>query len=329
APTVANPIADVTVYLDAPPPPSSTPIVFAALFRATNSDALTYSVTSSDGSLVTASISDTDLSLHYLADQNGTAIITVTATDSNGPVAVADPFTVTVNPINDAPTVANPIADVTVDEDAAPTVIDIANVFADVDIATNSDSLTYSATSSNGTLVTASISGTSLTLTYAADQNGSATITVTATDANGPLAVADLFIVTVTPYNDVPTTSGIADVTVAEDAANTAINLFAAFADNEDADSALTYTVVDNTNSGLFNSTTIDAAGTLVLNYAANQNGSSLITIRATDTGGLWVETTFNVTVTPVNDAPTGIVTINGTPIEAQTLTATNSLNDA
>ena len=46
-------------------------------------------------------------------------------------------------------------------------------------------------------------------------------------------------------------------------------------------------------------------AGSLTLDYAADQNGAADITVRATDTGGLFVESTFTVTVNPDNDAPT------------------------
>ena len=75
-------------------------------------------------------------------------------------------------------------------------------------------------------------------------------------------------------------------------------NLFAAFDDPEDPDSALTYTVEANTNSALFTSTNINGAlGTLTLDYAPDANGSADITVRATDTGFpvLFVETTFTV----------------------------------
>jgi hypothetical protein len=112
--------------------------------------------------------------------------------------------------------------------------------------------------------------------------------------------------VTVNAVNDVPTTVGIADVAVNEDGAPSVVDLFAAFADVEDADAALTYTVTGNTNPGLFSATTINGvAGTLTLGYAANANGASDVTVRATDTNGDFVETTFAVTVTPVNDMPT------------------------
>jgi cyclophilin family peptidyl-prolyl cis-trans isomerase len=55
-------------------------------------------------------------------------------------------------------------------------------------VQTRSDQLTFTATSSNPTLVTAKVSGNNLTLTYGANQTGTATITVTATDQDGATA---------------------------------------------------------------------------------------------------------------------------------------------
>ena len=82
-----------------------------------------------------------------------------------------------------------------------------------------------------------------------------------------------------------------ANVTVNEDAPNTVIDLFAAFADTEDADASLTYTITANTNPALFAAIPIDGtAGTMTLDYAPNANGTANITVRATDTTGLWVE---------------------------------------
>jgi hypothetical protein len=112
--------------------------------------------------------------------------------------------------------------------------------------------------------------------------------------------------INVTPANDTPVATGIADVSVNEDAPGTVIDLFAAFADMEDADTSLIYAIVANTNPGLFSATTMDGiAGTLSLGYVPDASGSASITVRATDTGGLWAESTFDVTVNPVNDAPT------------------------
>lgn len=72
----------------------------------------------------------------------------------------------------------------------------------------------------------------------------------------------------------------------------------------DNADNTLTYTVTGNTNAGLFTSVTVTGGQNLVLNYAPNANGSAQITVRATDPGALFVETTFTVTVPPVNAPP-------------------------
>ncbi|MCH8990578.1 MAG: tandem-95 repeat protein, partial [Acidobacteria bacterium] len=76
--------------------------------------------------------------------------------------------TITVSGVNDPPTVASAIADVSVLEDADPTVIDLSGIFADVD---NGDSVTLlSADNTNPVLLSATITGTELTLVYVDDQ---------------------------------------------------------------------------------------------------------------------------------------------------------------
>ncbi|MCX5677213.1 MAG: hypothetical protein NTX87_19685, partial [Planctomycetota bacterium] len=102
------------------------------------------------------------------------------------------------------PAVAAPIADVAVNEDAAPTVINLAAAFTDPDIASRGDVLTYSVTANtNSSLVAGTIDGSQLTLTYAAQMSGSAAITVRATDTGG-LWIEDAFNVTVAAVNDLP-----------------------------------------------------------------------------------------------------------------------------
>ena len=302
-------IADITVDEDAA---DSVVDLFAAFADVEDLDsALTYTITNNTNpGLFTATTIDGvagSLTLDYAADQNGSADITVRATDTGGQF-VETTFTVTVNPVNDTPTTVG-IADITVDEDAADSVVDLFAAFADVedlDLA-----LTYTITNNTnpGLFTSINIDGVagSLTLNYAADQNGAADITVRATDTGGQF-VETTFTVTVNALNDTPTTVGIADITVTEDAADSVVDLFAAFADVEDLDPALTYTITNNTNPGLFTSTTIDGvAGSLTLDYAANQNGAAAITVRATDTGGEFVETTFTVNVNAVNDTPTTV----------------------
>ncbi len=155
-----------------------------------------------------------------------------------------------------------------------------------------------------------SLSG-SITITGVADEldEGSETVIVEITDVTGGVELGQQQVTTTIVEeigsNQPPTTTGIADVTVDEDAAATQIDLFAAFDDAEDADQQLTYEVVDNSNAALFTAVSINpATGILTLDYAPNLHGVADITIRATDLDGEFVETTFAVTVNAVNDAP-------------------------
>lgn len=209
-------------------------------------------------------------------------------------LASGDPAGVT----NDAPTTVG-IANYSGSEDDANQTIDLFAAFGDVE---DTDSqLTYQVVSNSNAALFASTTidataGT-LTLDFAENAYGSATLVVRATDTGG-LAVDTSFTVALAAVNDTPTTTGLSDVTVNINASDSVIDLFAAFADVEDADSQLTYQIVSNTNSSLFTSTTIDGtAGTLTLDYANNAAGSAVLTIRATDTLGAYVQTTLSVEV--------------------------------
>ena len=154
-------------------------------------------------------------------DAHGAGLFRFVITDNGttasqpDPKALAETLTITVTPVNDAPTVANPIADMTVAEDAAPTTIDLSGTFSDADIATDNDTLTLSTASSEPGLVSAAIDGGQLVLSFAADLSGAATITVTATDSQGA-SIDDVLTVTITEVNDAPTASDDT-ATVAED----------------------------------------------------------------------------------------------------------------
>ncbi|NRA00098.1 MAG: LamG domain-containing protein, partial [Myxococcales bacterium] len=111
--------------------------------------------------------------------------------------------------------------------------------------------------------------------------------------SNGIDSYTDDIAITVNSVNDQPTTSGIADIAVNESSPDTVVDLLAAFSDVEDLGSDLTFTIESNTNSTLFSGATIDAASDeLTLAYAADTPGVSDLTIRATDSGGAFIETT-------------------------------------
>lgn len=218
-----------------------------------------------------------------------------TMTDGSGAESTATVH-LTINGVNDAP-IAQAEA-FTIDEDNTLTIA-IADLLSnDSDIDAN-DTLTLTGVSNsvNGSV---SLDGAgNVVFTPDADFFGDASFDYTISDGQGRETTATVA-VTVNPVadNTDPTTSGIDSFKVTDNAPNTVIDLFAAFDDAEDADAALTYTLVVNTNASLFTSTTLDStAGTLTLDYASGANGSADLTLRATDTVGSFVETTFTVSV--------------------------------
>ncbi len=107
---------------------------------------------------------------------------------SAGPAAAAIVFT----NVNDAPQVKAPLPALTVYQQAPSQTISLIPVFSDVDNVT----LTYTAISSNTSLVTATVDNGNLTLGFSDSQAGSATVSVMATDA-GNMSVKTSFQVTV------------------------------------------------------------------------------------------------------------------------------------
>jgi hypothetical protein len=111
--------------------------------------------------------------------------------------------------------------------------------------------------------------------------------------------VDDIQILYTAAGNGVPFALGIPDRVIFQNAPDTLINLFDVFADGQDPDSGLNFTITGNTNVALFDSVSVTGGSpkVLTINYAAGAEGESVLKIRATDTGGLFVETSFRVTV--------------------------------
>jgi len=115
----------------------------------------------------------------------------------NMPAPSPDP---SPSPDETAPVLQNPIADVTVNENATPTTIDLSNVFTHEGTGT----LVFSATSTNTNIVTVSVDGSNLILTYAPDTYGNADVTVTANVTGTTLSANDTFSVAVTHHTPAP-----------------------------------------------------------------------------------------------------------------------------
>ncbi len=239
----------------------------------------------------------------------GSVTITVTATDHTGPALKAvDSFTVTVTPVNDAPTLTS-IAGQTTTEDT-PKVVTLTVGDADP-----SDTLTVTASSSNTGLVAnppapgLAVSGTgtsrALTITPAANAFGTTNITVAVSDGVAA-PVTRTFALTVTAVNDAPTIAAIGDRVTQEDTPAGPI----AFTvdDVETAAAALTLTRTSSNTTVLPLANVVlggsGASRTVTLTPAANRSGSSTVIITVSD-GAASAPTSFTLTVTAVNDAPT------------------------
>ena len=229
-----------------------------------------------------------------------------TVSDITGAVSNVATVSLVINPVNDAPIAQNDNA-LTVDEGAIAN-FDLAANDSDADDGLDLNSINIISASTNGSLF---VNGDG-TVTYTHDGSETLTdsFTYTIADVSGVISNIATANIVINPVNDVPTTVGISNVTVSEDASNTNIDLNAAFNDSDNTDSELTYSIVSNTNNGLFSSTNIDiGTGQLSIGYAADENGSSQITVRATDIAGASVDTLFTVNVTPVDDV--SVVDVN------------------
>lgn len=122
--------------------------------------------------------------------------------------------------------------------------------------------------------------------------------------------VSEEVTVTIIPVNDGPVvTSSIPDQIVPVNSPPVGVFLRERFGDVDDREREATWTITSNTNPGLFTSVSIESDKQLVvLSFATNETGVAEITIRETDRGGLFAETTFRVIVEgpPVIDLPAG-----------------------
>jgi len=238
-------------------------------------------------------------------DDVGNLSITITATDNFG-ASVSNTFALSILNTNDAPVLNNAIANQFARENNLFSFTIPTNTFKDID---KNDTLVFSAQLANNNPLPDWLVFDANTQTFSGTPHesdmGSLNIQVVATDSQGATASAN-FVLEVTNVNQAPTTSGIATLNTVQNSAGDSVDLFAAFADREDRDEQLTYTIINNTNNTLVTQTNIDMhTGKLQLHYGEDQFGSSQITVRATDSEGLSVDTSFTVNVAFVNHAPT------------------------
>ncbi|EHZ2592976.1 tandem-95 repeat protein [Vibrio parahaemolyticus] len=227
---------------------------------------------------------------------NGDAEITYTVTD--GQLTDEAKVTVTVNPVNDAPTIkVDAVESITEDAVNTDTVVATLTV-RDTD--TSEDQLTVSLeNNSNGYFV---LVGDEVKLTQAGvdavnnDELNLKDLTISASVSDGVNPTAsDSDSLIVNRVNDAPTVeNAIADQELSEDFATYTIDLNDAF---KDSDSALNFSVSGNSNVLV----SIEN-GIATISPTADWNGSETLTFTATDPSGESISQTVNFTVAPVAD---------------------------
>ena len=233
----------------------------------------------------TVAINEDGVSVDYTpaVDFNGTEVVTYTVSDGTLTDETGT-LTVTVTPVNDAPTITS-TAVTEATEDVAYT-YEITTEDIDGDL------VTVSATGLPSWLT---LTDNTLSGTPTEGETGSE-ITITATDdGEGALTATQTFTIVVTPVNDAPTITSTAVTEATEDVAYT----YEITTEDIDGDLVTVsatglpswLTLTDNTLSGT---------------PTEGEIGSE-ITITATDDGegALTATQTFTIVVTPVNDAPT------------------------
>ena len=160
-----------------------------------------------------------------------------------------------------------------------------------------------------------------------------------ADDWNGPItgaSIADLTLnaVTVSGNNVAPviTEGASTSVTMSEDGSPTAFNLTLNATDSEQAGSALTWSIASAAGHGTASVSGTGSSQSISYTPTADYNGSDSFVVQVSDGAGGTDTLTVNVTVAPVNDAPTDIAlgtsSINQTAAVANATVGTLSATD-
>jgi hypothetical protein len=270
--------------------------------------------------------------LTYTTQQDtvGTAVVTVSVTDSGGTAdggedtSAPQSFMITVNPVNDPPTfrlLGNQIALEDTPQVSVPNFAQ-ANAGGGPDEATQN--FFYNVVTNNTALFavapTISPSGT-LSYTPAPDVNGLASVIVTVTDdggtANGGMdtsLVKQAFTISVNPVNDRPVLVLGGDQITVEDSRIQVVPTFAsAFpgGGSDEANQQVTYQVTTDDRQLFAIAPSIDPFGRLSYQPKPDAVGTATVQVVAVDDGGtadggnpFSEPGTFFITITPVNDAP-------------------------
>ncbi|WP_158642648.1 Ig-like domain-containing protein, partial [Chitinophaga japonensis] len=276
-----------------------TPVNGAVSGSDTDGDALTFAKSSDPTNGAVVVNPDGTYTYTPNANYHGPDNFTIEISDGNGGTITVT-VNITVTTVNDAPTGAG-------DTQTTPEDIPISGAVSGSDVDGDVLTFTKSADPANGTVVV-NPDGT-YTYTPNADYHGPDNFTIEISDGNGGTTTVTINI-TVTPVNDAPTGTGDTQTTNEDTPVSGSVS-----GSDVDGD-ALTFIKSTDPING---TAVVNADGTYTYIPNANYHGPDSFTIEISDGQGGTTSVTVMVTVTPVNDAPTGTgddrTTNEGTPV--------------
>ncbi|WP_265099104.1 tandem-95 repeat protein, partial [Vibrio campbellii] len=291
-----------------------TPVTIDVLTNDTDVDGDTLTIVNASVPADQGTVEIVDGKLVFTPAENFNGEANINYTVSDGVLEDSAEVSVTVNPINDVPTVENTIADQSLEEDFTPYTIDLNDAFSDVD---NADGeLTFSV-SGNSNIQVSIVDGIA-TITPTADWNGSEELTFTAEDPSGE-TVSQVVDFTVAAVADIVSDS--ADIV--ED---TPTKLDVLGNDNFEGDAPVV--TVEAGHEPTNGTVVVNNDGTITYTPNQDYNGPDQFTYTVTS-GGVTETTTVTLNVTPVNDKPVVENTIAEQSLEEDFTPYTIDLNDA
>jgi len=288
---IANAIADRTANEDF----GQVQIDLSTVFTDVNNNAAVFSYEVSGSSSIPAQIAADGKTLVLTSPSNFSGSDKFFIIGKSGVKSAFAQFNLTVNAVNDAPTL-NSIQDQTTQEDTQLT--GIVTQFSDID--TDLTGLTFTTSSSNQALVkdagialNSTVNGVEVSLTPEANASGTANITLNLSD--GEYTASRTFKVTVQSVNDKPTVVSSTLANATEDIVYS-VDLKSLF--NDIDNDPLTFTL-ENRPSWL------TLTGSILSGTPLNDNvGTASFFITANDGGGGTVRQSFSLITANVNDAP-------------------------
>ncbi len=305
---IFNPIQTIEVDEDSPP----TRLDLSRLFSLTvGKNPITYPlivttkeiVSNSAEYLVSTDISDDTMVLTYQKDRSGDAELTIQGTYKNR----SQNGVLRIRVVGHRLDVANPIPNVSVDEDSPSTRLDLSEVFS---VFARKKKLKIPAfavkksvlSNSNIQLTVADISHDTLVLTYQPDVSGDAEIAIRGTYKNRSKDA--IFRIRVVGHR-IGVANPIQDVLVDEDSPSSRLDLSRVFAleagkkELKDPSIPITKEILSNSNTRLVAADISTDA--LVLNFGPDSSGEATIVIRGTYKDRT-VDDAFSVAVTEIDD---------------------------